>query len=394
MAVFTCCNCSQQQVTEETFESGKPRVKTLYRQWLLSSDKSAVKRLEYHFNGNLKLRTGLKQDLFHGPFRSWWQNGRLRSKGRHVLGKKEGTWRFFFEKAKALSSKGVYRDGKKEGHWEEYWPNGRKRSEGKFLQGKKTGTWYSWDSLTFLTGINSCFEVNDTGTFVSYYINGTVHRKYTCAKGKFNGPYSERASDSTLMVEGSYNNQHNKEGLWRTWYLNEAQASFRRYVNGLRQDTCLTWDSLGNLLSMGFFIRGTGTLRKYTPVRKLQAHEPYVAGKKHGEHITYYPSGSPSSSTLYRNDTSCEFTRWHQSTEGGKSVLAINGQFHKGKKHGIWNWYGKDGTLLERSNYVNGQRHGETRYFDAATGKLQRIQMYEKGVETTATLAPDLGRRE
>jgi antitoxin component YwqK of YwqJK toxin-antitoxin module len=47
----------------------------------------------------------------HGPYRSWWPNGKLGTSGQYVYGKAEGKWR------------GWYRTGELQG--EEWFENGK-----------------------------------------------------------------------------------------------------------------------------------------------------------------------------------------------------------------------------------------------------------------------------
>ena len=43
-----------------------------------------------------------------------------------------------------MTSKGDYKNGKKEGSWETYWENGQLFSKGGYKNGKKEGYWESY----------------------------------------------------------------------------------------------------------------------------------------------------------------------------------------------------------------------------------------------------------
>ena len=385
---FIICGCSKREVIEQTYENGNPRKGKIYRRWLFAKKQKAVEYIEYHYNHHPKFQAALKDEQYCGPSSSWWLNGHLRSKGNYRRGKREGKWKFFFEKNGALSSRGLYLSGKKQGRWEEFWPGGQTKSRGAYLEGGKAGLWINLDSAGRIQSRNSCFEPNDTGTYVSYYPQDSIFKQYTCIRGKRAGLYLVKSPKGGLLEKGHYNAGHRKEGLWRAWHVNGAQKYHEYYANGLRHGTSRSWDSLGNQLSQGDFREGTGELKRYRSNGVLLAKEPYVKGKKHGGHFTYYSSGSINTRTVFKKGRPCSYSRWHDSPRGREAGIAITGGFREGKRHGLWNWYSKEGVLVESSSYVNGKRHGPTKYFDAKTGKLQRVQVFDDGVETTATLAP------
>jgi antitoxin component YwqK of YwqJK toxin-antitoxin module len=387
-ACITLCCCTRNEVIEETHENGRPKKVRVFSRLLFTGRDRAMQYIEYHYNHNLKFRVGLKGGKFHGSSSSWFLNGKLKSKGTYRQGRREGKWKFFYETDGSLLSRGAYLSGEKEDLWEELWPNGEKRSWGEYSKGKKTGAWITQDSTGRLQNTNSCFEMNDTGSFVSYYRNGSIYKKYTCRKGKNTGAYRVTSPLGMLLEDGNYNQQHQKNGIWRTWHQNGNQASHRYYADGLLHGTSRTLDSLGNMIAQGEFNHGTGVLKKYHPDGMLEASESYIKGIRHGDHFTYYPSGSVNTRTVYARDKPLTYVRWHNSIDVQEARTAVTGIFKQGERDSVWDWYSPEGVLVESAAYSEGKRNGITRYYDAKTGKLQRTQMFEDGKETRAVLAP------
>ncbi|MFC1585834.1 toxin-antitoxin system YwqK family antitoxin [Fibrobacterota bacterium] len=359
----------------------------VYQSWFFSKSKKAVRQLEYHFNGNLNFRVGLKDGKYHGFSQSWWQKGRPKSEGDYHHGMQEGKWEFYNEKTGGLVSRGLFSQGKKKGKWMEFWPNKQVRASGTYDQGVKTGLWISWDSTGRLREKNSCFESSDTGSYVSYHANDSIHTQYDCEKGLPRGAYTVKSPEGRLLEEGSYDPGGKKKGTWKIWHSNASPASYNFFKDGLQHHRSRTWDSLGNLLSEGDFNLGTGRLKRYFPGGQLLASEEYQRGLKHGNHVTYYHSGAKKSHIVYNKGTAQTFKRWHNASGSGTPVLALTGMYKQGKRHGTWNWYSDKGRLVESAGYVDGKRHGPTRYFDSKNGKLYRTQMFKRGVETKAMLA-------
>ena len=82
-------------------------------------------------------------DLRHGPWVEWFDNGRKRVEGAYKHDAPVGTFTWWYTNGqKALE--GGYEDGKQEGSWTWWHENGQKATDGRFLAGHPTGKWGWW----------------------------------------------------------------------------------------------------------------------------------------------------------------------------------------------------------------------------------------------------------
>ncbi len=58
--------------------------------------------------------------VLHGPYRAWYPDGVLGTKGQYIFGKAQGLWEAWYE-------------------------NGEKEAEGYYVDGLKIGEWHYWD---------------------------------------------------------------------------------------------------------------------------------------------------------------------------------------------------------------------------------------------------------
>ena len=79
---------------------------------------------EFHENGKLSIRYGIKDYKFEGPFKSYYKNGQLKAEGMNKNDNREGFWKFYHENGK-LDGEGNFNNDKKEGLWKYYHENGQ-----------------------------------------------------------------------------------------------------------------------------------------------------------------------------------------------------------------------------------------------------------------------------
>lgn len=128
----------------------------VYGDFYPDGSKKTMRTMRRTFDGELEN---------HGPFLSYYPDGRIESTGMFAEGMREGEWIWFYEdgkvKARCLyhADEGDFRSffpsGKplrrgrmlgleREGVWTEWFENGNKRMEGLFRQGKQHGLWTYW----------------------------------------------------------------------------------------------------------------------------------------------------------------------------------------------------------------------------------------------------------
>ncbi|MCG3183195.1 MAG: hypothetical protein ICCCNLDF_01280 [Planctomycetes bacterium] len=100
--------------------------------------------------------------ILHGPFRMFYEDGKLKEASEFVDGAREGMRETFHENG-ATAGRGEYRAGKAHGLWVYFHDSGVKQVEGMMESGEREGVWRAW------------------------YPNGELKFEETCVHGKRNG---------------------------------------------------------------------------------------------------------------------------------------------------------------------------------------------------------------
>jgi MORN repeat protein len=110
---------------------------------------------------------------------------KLLANGQEV---EHGPWSAFYENG-LLYLDGQYLDGERHGVWTTYHPNGQHRGIGTFDRGRKTGTWTHWDD------------------------QGRKRREYLCADDDYHGIWTEWDEQGRIVERGAYDHGQ-KHGDW------------------------------------------------------------------------------------------------------------------------------------------------------------------------------------
>ena len=77
----------------------------------------------------------------NGIFKSYYENGAIKSEGYFKDNNRKGFWKFYFQNGK-VKQKSNYRYGKLRGYFRSYYINGQTKSEGNFIDiEEKQGLW-------------------------------------------------------------------------------------------------------------------------------------------------------------------------------------------------------------------------------------------------------------
>ncbi len=85
----------------------------------------------------------LKDNGYTGDFEEKYPNGLLKIQGRMVNGKREGSWKYYYEDG-MLWSRGYFRNDVYHGASSVYYPNGTLKMQGNYREGKSIGVWSFW----------------------------------------------------------------------------------------------------------------------------------------------------------------------------------------------------------------------------------------------------------
>ncbi|MCM2332907.1 MAG: hypothetical protein NDI82_03060 [Anaeromyxobacteraceae bacterium] len=92
----------------------------------------------------------------HGPARTWYDDGRLRTEahwreGTYRADARVGTWTVWYEDG-GLEERGEWADDRPHGAAATWHRGGKRRSEGRFCLGVQCGAWTTWDEGGRLLG--------------------------------------------------------------------------------------------------------------------------------------------------------------------------------------------------------------------------------------------------
>ncbi len=79
------------------------------------------------------------------PMRFWHRNGQLAGLGEGLAGVREGEWTYWNDDGQ-LAQQGSHRSGLRTGLWTFFAPGEVKRAEGRYEAGRRVGEWTLWDA--------------------------------------------------------------------------------------------------------------------------------------------------------------------------------------------------------------------------------------------------------
>lgn len=180
----------------------------------------------------------------------------------------------------------------------------------------------------------------------------------------------------SLVAEGNYNNEGNKQGEWKYYYTTGVVRLTEQYTNG----------------------KVTGEVKKYGTAGQLQYAAKYDANEEMVERREYTHSGILTDVTVVKPKNEKVATSYHAN---GKEELSltirdqkvVDGQYKDyhangtvsrdlqisgGKMNGPYKEYYDNGVVKESGTYLKGEKHGEFRTFNE-DGKPAYVMNYEDG---------------
>ena len=227
--------------SEENYKDGK--LHGLSVKWYTSKDTSSRQISSEVFYEN---------DLKHGSFTEWWENGNKKSEGN-------------------------YKNGNKDGFFIEYYTSGIKSNEKFYEDGnEKIGFKKTWNEFGNLT-----------------YSRNQVPNIH---EGKYNengwkvGRFIEKNSDGQIKSEGMYSEDGLKEGTWRYWFDNGLIEKEGDYKNGKRVGLWTVWYGNGKKIEETCYVddlkNGKTTIWDPTTEKKMWEGS-YKNGKRDGKWVRW-----------------------------------------------------------------------------------------------------------
>lgn len=167
------------------------------------------------------------EELRHGPWKSWYEDGALAAEGAYEDGLRSGKWTLRWPNGKRKAA-GKYVAGQREGRWMEYASSGTKVSQGAYAAGRRTGKWSYWsEDGTPDKRRSGSFEWHVQPTGIGLVWEGEARG------GIKDGLWTLKREDGSTLLLGDYG----PRGPRGPWVLLHADGSVdREWLSGEYED--------------------------------------------------------------------------------------------------------------------------------------------------------------
>ena len=162
------------------------------------------------------------------------------------------------------------------------------------------------------------------------------------------GPFSlYYGKEKPSMVGYFVNNQ--QEGGWKYWYRNGVLKDSGVIQHGQMVGIWRSWHDNGTLMAVGNYkLDSTVTIMNQNVAgQTLLPLQNGLGGYKHGEWVSYFPTGNKYDSGQYINNRKNGY--WKFWRPG--AILEAQGNFVNDSLTGEWNWYGENGKQSTKEFY-------------------------------------------
>jgi antitoxin component YwqK of YwqJK toxin-antitoxin module len=296
----------------------------------------------------------------------------------------------YYESGK-IYSKGKLSDGLKDGYWQFFHENGNVGAEGNYLEGKESGEWKYYNENGNLVSIENFEGGNLHGKFLGYGESESLVDSATYVYGRLDGLSISRFPDGTIRSKGNYHLDL-PTGAWEYYHANGKMSEQGEFKDGLKTGLWKSWHEHGQEKDILIYSEGeisewiyymdesgnkqienkNGTYTAKYEDGKVSLQGKIVNGKMDGIWKTYHPDGKPDSELTYENGQSKLANHWDKEgkqliqngtgdyislTESGSKFE--EGKYINGLKHGNWKvYFDEDETMLNQTNYNYGKMDG------------------------------------
>jgi antitoxin component YwqK of YwqJK toxin-antitoxin module len=257
--------------------------------------------------------------------------------GQYLNGQETGEW-IWYNKDSLMTSKGIYKEGKRENEFTYYYKNGNINSidiyETDSVILKKIG--YDIEGNIILK--------NGTGKIHYYYDNGNF---------KYKGSY-KNSIQSGISKWYYPNGQIEKSSMYENGYLTKTTDYLKNgvvnIINIYKSDSLFSRQQARDINGNITLRNGTGKIINYYDSGEIEYEGEYVNSKRTGIAKWYYKNGHLEKSTLYNNGLRMEVLESFD--KNGKE--RDPGTLKDG--NGTWIDYGENGEIENIDNYTNGKK--------------------------------------
>ncbi|MCD4746537.1 MAG: hypothetical protein K8R58_09570, partial [Bacteroidales bacterium] len=261
---------------KEYTEDGNLISTTKYVDGIKQEDVAELARLEiktdYYPDGKVKIVASYKNDIPEGIRREYSQEGDIVKS-------------YVFKNGDIVGDGIIDEEGIRDGHWEEFYIDGTLKSEGLYNKGKRSGEWKFYHKNGKLEQIGKYNEEGKCdGIWEWYYDSENLLREESYYNGLEDGYMTEYSEEGEIIAEGEYIEGY-EEGFWKYDY-----GDFREegtYLNGTRHGLWKYYFNDGILRFEGKFIEDNPNSKHtyYWDNGNKKTEGTYLMGRKEGEWI-------------------------------------------------------------------------------------------------------------
>jgi len=355
----------------------------------------------------------MKQGKPDGYWKSYYENGKIKSEGNRKDLKVDSLWKFYSDTGKLIlevsytegkkngikttyldkqTLKENFRNDIKEGYTRSYSPDGKLVMEIPFSKGMEQGLAkeYSPDGniitlIEYKRGfVIERLKINrkdrdnrKQGRWVTFYMNGNVHIEGMYKDDKKDGYFKEYADNGDLKTITKYVDdviqpeaeEVTKLDIENEYYPNGKIKVSGTYRNGIPEGVRREYDTTGKIVSSAIFKKGIrtgegivledgskdGHWKEFYEEGTLLSEGNYKEGKPVGEWKYFYPDGKLEETGKYTNTGKLQGT-WKWFNQTGK--LMQESEFDKGVHEGMFTEYNEEGNIVQEGDYINGLEDG------------------------------------
>lgn len=319
-------------------EDGKPEGYAMYSYGMFNNYYQADTTGKLYNQTNLKFGTG--------NYTLKTPSGRVSFFGKYVGGKRDSLFTGYYPNGK-VSVTEQHKYGKLNGTFKRFHENGQISSVGRYLDGEQDSIWNYYDENGKITRIANLKAGNYNGKYVKYYANGKVALETNYLNDMLHGTYKKYSYEGTLIIEAQYNG-----GVMEQYtYLGKDGKPVAPILLSANETADIkTYFPNGNL-ALSFSLKNGlyhGKHERYFENGKLNELITYVNGNFEGDYKFYAPSGTLLTAETYYYD----------------------------ERQGTGFYYNEAGKLIKEINYLLGVKHGVSKTYDPATGKVLSTTNY------------------
>ncbi|UKM65408.1 tetratricopeptide repeat protein [Flavobacteriaceae bacterium GSB9] len=349
-----------------------------------------------YYNGYVQAIGKMNNTVSIGKWNFYNQNGQLISVGSYNdKGERTSTWTWFHNNGKTKETAN-YKNGFLEGENRLFHKNGKPYIYANYLNNELNGEYLYYNDKGAL--IQKKFFKNGEldGLYQSYFPVGKDLLEFNIPykNGSISNLAHEYYADGTVYAEMPFR-EGTRQGVEKKYFLNKKVSSETNYIDGELNGSYKSYYTNGNTLEEGHASENyyNGPWKSYYRDGTLQASFSYNQGSLDGEYKYFDTDGKPYYDYLYRKGEIIEYKYYDKKgnvlSEGKKKGGEFQFKGHHpngnilskglyditGGKEGYWEFFSKNGVLIEKGNYSKNKATGEYILYHN-NGKVESISNY------------------